>query len=94
MPLIYFVNHTLLSTLGGACTGKQADIYFLLDDSGSVGYSNFQLLKTFTQNVTKALDVGTDNIRVGVIKFGTTANIEIQLDNCTSGDDLRTAIGR
>lgn len=76
------------------CVGGQADIVFLWDSSASLGRENFENMKEFTNNITLALDVSEDAIRIGVIKYNWDANHEILLGEYTEGATLREAIGK
>ena len=46
-----------------SCAG-QADIVFLLDESGSVGAANFQKMLSFVQNVAKSFTIGPNDVQV------------------------------
>lgn len=53
---------------------------FVLDSSGSVGPLNFNIMKEFVSNVTQSLDVGKDNIHIGVIVYSGDAYTEFGLN--------------
>ena len=47
-----------------------SDIIFVLDNSGSIGTSNFDSVKQFVRDVVNGFEVGPDKTRFGVVKFG------------------------
>ena len=63
------------------CPARGLDLAFVLDSSGSVGFSNFQITKQFVENVTNTFAVGAQETRVGAIAFSGFANISFQLNN-------------
>jgi len=67
------------------------DLIFVLDESGSVGESNFRNIKTFTANLVSNLEIGPEETQVGVITFNSRATVRFQLNTYqTSGSILRT----
>ena len=56
------------------------DVVFVLDSSGSIGSSNFQLVRDYTYNFTRYLLNGNDDNRVGVVLFGNSAQVKVGLD--------------
>ena len=72
---------------------KEADIAILLDSSASIqsGFqNNWPVLLDFIKTFVSSLDL--NRIRVSVVRFGNSANIEFTLDRFSRLDDLRTAI--
>ena len=63
------------------CPARGLDLAFVLDSSGSVGISNFQITKQFAENVTNTFAVGAQETRVGAITFSAFASISFQLNN-------------
>ena len=56
------------------------DVVFVLDSSGSIGPTNYQLVRDYTYNFTQYLLSGDNDNRVGIILFGNSADIEVNLD--------------
>ena len=56
------------------------DVVFVLDSSGSIGPTNYQLVRDYTYNFTQYLLSGDNDNRVGIILFGSSADIEVNLD--------------
>jgi len=67
-----------------ACTASQADIVFVVDSSGSIGYNNFEKVKVFLQGLVNSLDIGQDLTRVGLLLFNDKQTWEFRLDQYDS----------
>uniref|UniRef100_A0A7N4NY77 Collagen alpha-3(VI) chain n=1 Tax=Sarcophilus harrisii TaxID=9305 RepID=A0A7N4NY77_SARHA len=67
---------------------NKRDIIFLLDGSFNVGNTNFPYVRDFVMNLVNSLDVGYDNIRVGLVQFSDTPETEFSLDTYQSKADL------
>ena len=65
---------------------------FVIDTSGSIGSSRFQLIREFTANITADLMRSSPRIAVGVILFNSTAHIEFNLQAHTNSSALLSAI--
>ena len=70
----------------GGCN-IQADIVFLLDSSGSLKQDGWNKVLSFTRDMIHSLPIGP--VRVGVISFSFTADVEFKLDTFTD----KTAMG-
>ncbi|CAM4516574.1 unnamed protein product, partial [Lepidochelys olivacea] len=57
-----------------------ADIVFLVDESSRIGLRNFQLTRTFLLKIVNALDIGPNNIRVGLVLYNDEPRLEFTLD--------------
>lgn len=73
---------------------KQADVVFLLDDSGSIGVARFPEVKKFSKIISQHLTVSAQYHRVAVLTFssGTVNHIDyIQASDgnmCTLGKEI------
>uniref|UniRef100_F6R6T3 Collagen alpha-3(VI) chain n=1 Tax=Ornithorhynchus anatinus TaxID=9258 RepID=F6R6T3_ORNAN len=67
---------------------NKRDIIFLLDGSLNVGNANFHYVRDFVMNLVNSLDVGRDNIRVGLVQFSDTPETEFYLNTYQSKSDL------
>jgi len=56
------------------------DVVFVLDSSGSIGEDNYQLVRDYTYNFTENLIANTTRNRVGIILYGDSARVELDLD--------------
>jgi uncharacterized protein YegL len=73
-----------------------ADIVFVLDGSGSIGASNFQLILGFVKSAIDAFDVGpgAQQTRVAIIQFATDVFHECNLTAFTNKTELKEFVGR
>ncbi|XP_077011655.1 collagen alpha-3(VI) chain [Tamandua tetradactyla] len=79
-----------LRTLSGTTEVRvnKRDIIFLLDGSANVGKTNFPYVRDFVMNLVNNLDVGNDNIRVGLVQFSDTPVTEFSLNTYQTKSDL------
>ena len=49
--------------------GCSKDVIFVLDDSGSIGLTNFKHAIDFVRAIVSALDIGPHNSQVGLLVF-------------------------
>ena len=68
------------------------DVVIVIDTSGSIGSTHFQLIREFTANITTELINSSPNSTVGVILFASNAHIEFSLNAYTSLNSLLSAI--
>ena len=68
------------------------DVVIVIDTSGSIGSTHFQLIREFTANITTELINSSPNSTVGVILFASNAHIEFNLQAYTSLNSLLSAI--
>ena len=68
------------------------DLIFVLDASGSVGASNFQLMRNFTANVVRNLNIGPDATRVGLVLYSSSASVQFSLNTHMTNTSLLQAI--
>ncbi|XP_045649988.1 collagen alpha-3(VI) chain isoform X1 [Ursus americanus] len=73
---------------------NKRDIIFLLDGSSNVGKTNFPYVRDFVTNVVNSLDVGSDNIRVGLVQFSDTPVTEFSLDTYQTKAELLAHLRR
>ncbi|XP_069814429.1 collagen alpha-4(VI) chain-like [Dendropsophus ebraccatus] len=57
-----------------------ADIVFLIDESSSIGDVNFQLTRVFLHKVINALEIGINNVRVGLVLYSDEPTLEFKLN--------------
>ena len=65
---------------------------FVLDVSGSIGASQFQLIREFTANLSKLLDIGPQRSLVGTILFSTTARVHFPITKYINTSTLLPAL--
>ena len=69
-----------------------SDHWMLLDTSGSIGNSRFQLFRDFASSIARALDISLQQSLVGVILFSDEARIQFSLTEFTDESSLLSAI--
>lgn len=74
------------------CYLIQVDLIFLLDSSSSMGYRDFQNMKSFVKYVVSQLDISNGSARVGIITFNSRAEEEFSLISFSTNDDVLRAI--
>ncbi|XP_076097610.1 collagen alpha-5(VI) chain-like isoform X1 [Mytilus galloprovincialis] len=79
-------------TVDPECGSQPADIYFLLDSSGSVTPTNFKKQLQFVKDFASQYVIGPANIQIGVATFSTSVHERIRLDQYKSTSQLVAAI--
>ncbi|XP_077073745.1 collagen alpha-6(VI) chain [Siphateles boraxobius] len=73
----------------GDCRSAQvADIVFIVDESGSITSSNFELMKHFLHRTISGLEVKPDSVRVGLILYNDRPSAGFYLDTFVKKDDI------
>ncbi|XP_037700994.1 collagen alpha-5(VI) chain [Choloepus didactylus] len=76
------------------CEDMKADIMFLVDSSGSIGFENFGKMKVFMKNLLAKIQIGPDKNHIGVIQFSGYNKEEFQLDKYFTLKEISEAIDR
>ncbi|KAK7489962.1 hypothetical protein BaRGS_00018827, partial [Batillaria attramentaria] len=71
---------------------SEIDLVFVLDESGSVGDENFEMVKTFVQDVISSLDIETNMIRVGVVTYSSSAAVDFFLNTHSTESAVNLAV--
>ncbi|XP_074168927.1 collagen alpha-4(VI) chain [Rhinolophus sinicus] len=71
---------------------EKADIYFLIDGSGSITHDDFLEMKMFMNEVIKLFHVGPDRVQFGVIQYSDRINSQFVLSQYPSVTRLKEAI--
>ncbi|CAI9741734.1 Hypothetical predicted protein [Octopus vulgaris] len=74
------------------CAGNQMDLVFVIDASGSVGTTNFDLTKVFLDNVVSNLDISGTETRVAVVRFSNDPHVMFGLDTHSTKTAVKSAI--
>ena len=69
-----------------------ADIVFVVDESGSIGSRNFDLMKSFLSQLVTRLDIDSGSTRVGLVTYSTNVGTTINLNAHTSVASVQAAI--
>ena len=75
------------------CSSPNADVVFVLDGSGSITSRNFRTVKSFVQNVVEAFDVSNKTVRIGLIEFSRSAEVQFDLQQYSNKEDVKRAVG-
>uniref|UniRef100_A0A3Q0T1W5 VWFA domain-containing protein n=1 Tax=Amphilophus citrinellus TaxID=61819 RepID=A0A3Q0T1W5_AMPCI len=67
---------------------KVADIVFIVDESGSIGTRNFQLVRSFLHSIVSGLEIGQNRVRVGIVMYNDRPTARIYLNTFNDGDEL------
>ena len=68
--LIFFIFfYSTSETISQTCTINQLDLVLALDSSSIVGASNFELIKNSIIHMIYTLNIGSSNVRVGIVGF-------------------------
>ncbi|XP_025769421.1 collagen alpha-5(VI) chain [Puma concolor] len=76
------------------CEDMKADIMFLVDSSGSIGYENFGKMKTFMKNLLAKIKIGPDKTQIGVVQFSNYNQEEFQLNKYFTQKEIADAVDR
>ena len=74
------------------CSIAGIDLMFVLDSSGSVGTSNFQVIRNFVNTFVNTLEIGPTRSQVGVIVFSSSANVQFRLNTYSNRNSLTAAV--
>ncbi|KAF7459769.1 hypothetical protein GHT09_020250 [Marmota monax] len=76
----------------GCVNIEKADIYFLMDGSGSISPEDFLEMKVFMNEVIKMFQIGPDRVRFGVIQYSDKMKSKFILSQYTNVAELKAAI--
>ena len=87
--------HFIYLYTANRCSSTSAlDVVFVIDTSGSIGFSNFQMIRNFVANITTELIQNSPQSAVGVILYNDRAWIQFNLQAYTNLSTLLSAIYR
>lgn len=67
---------------------KLADIVFIIDESGSIGVPNFQLVRSFLYSLINSLEISSNRVRVGIVTYNTKPTAQVYLNTFKNKGDL------
>ncbi|XP_070768321.1 collagen alpha-6(VI) chain-like [Enoplosus armatus] len=77
------------TTLTGDCKAANvADIVFIVDESGSIGTPNFQLVRTFLHSIVSGLEVSPSRVRVGIVMYNDRPTAQVYLNTFNDKNEL------
>uniref|UniRef100_A0A8C8DH94 VWFA domain-containing protein n=1 Tax=Oryzias sinensis TaxID=183150 RepID=A0A8C8DH94_9TELE len=65
-----------------------SNIVFIIDQSGSIGTANFQLVRMFVHSIVSGLDVGQNRVRVGVVLYNDKPEALVYLNTFRNKQNL------
>ena len=75
------------------CNGTEpADILFILDASGSVGRTNFNLMLNFVKKLVDGFPVSAKETQIGVITFDSKVYLQFHLNKFHDKTAIKTAV--
>ncbi|XP_040900558.1 collagen alpha-6(VI) chain-like isoform X2 [Toxotes jaculatrix] len=76
-----------------ACTQKEeADVFFLMDDSGSINNTDFTDMKDFITEFLHNFHIGPNHVRMGLVKYSKSASLEFDLTTYSDAKALEEAV--
>ncbi|XP_048190425.1 collagen alpha-6(VI) chain [Perognathus longimembris pacificus] len=80
-------------SLKSACVDtEEADIYLLIDGSGSTQATDFHEMKAFLSEVVGMFNIAPHKVRVGAVQYADSWDLEFEIDKYSSKHDLGRAI--
>ncbi|XP_061852896.1 collagen alpha-6(VI) chain [Colius striatus] len=76
----------------GCLDTEAADIYFLIDGSSSVSYSDFDDMKNFLNKMVGMFNIGVNKVRFGLVQYSHFNELEFKLSKYNSASNLIKAI--
>uniref|UniRef100_A0A8C0Y9K5 Si:ch211-62a1.3 n=1 Tax=Cyprinus carpio carpio TaxID=630221 RepID=A0A8C0Y9K5_CYPCA len=70
----------------------KADIYFLLDESESISYKEFDDMKNFIEKLLEVFEVGNNHVRFGLVKFASFATTVFRLHDYNTKANIVKAV--
>ncbi|XP_067241669.1 collagen alpha-6(VI) chain-like isoform X3 [Chanodichthys erythropterus] len=83
---------SLNAVLEGCKQTVKADIYFLVDESGSIDYADFEDMKKFIIEWLDVFEIGNDHVRIGVVKFASRATTVFRLHDYSTKAGVEKAV--
>lgn len=91
--LVEAFSPVLAADLREECTEtEEADIYFLVDGSGSIKPQDFLDMKNFMNGVIDMFTIGADRVRVGVVQYADIQKTELTIDQYVTKPHIKAAI--
>ena len=63
-----------------------------MDASGSVGSSNFQIMKTFVRDIANSFEIGPNDVQIGVMSYGSSNSFHFYLNTYSTKSSVLSAI--
>ncbi|XP_062424460.1 collagen alpha-6(VI) chain-like [Rhea pennata] len=89
---LYVQSEKKMTLKTGCKETEEADIYFLIDGSWSLDYSDFLDMKNFLKEVIRHFSVGLNRVRFGLVQFSHIKELEFEINKYKTTSDLMKAI--
>ncbi|CAK6982639.1 collagen alpha-6(VI) chain [Scomber scombrus] len=84
-----FEKVEIVTDVTGDCNAARlADIVFIIDESGSIGTPNFQLVRHFLHSIVSGLSVSLSTVRVGIVSYNDVATAQVYLNTFEDKQEL------
>ena len=70
----------------------EADIFFLIDQSGSISHDDFKDMKKFIIEFLHTFHIGLGHVRFGLVKYGDSPTLEFDMTMSTDGKTLEKMV--
>ena len=60
---------------------RDIDLFIVLDSSGSITKEKYEIAKEFIVDLVSGFTVGKNNVRVGLVIYGSTVHLQFDLDD-------------
>uniref|UniRef100_A0A3B5AQI3 Collagen alpha-6(VI) chain-like n=1 Tax=Stegastes partitus TaxID=144197 RepID=A0A3B5AQI3_9TELE len=88
-PGVVSFTPTQVDPVAEDCKGANvADIVFIVDESGSITETNFQLVRIFLHSIISGLDVSLARVRVGIVTYNTMQTAHVYLNTFDSKAEI------
>ena len=81
---------SFFSELG--CNVNALELFFVTDESTSVGSANYQIMKQFIRNITSAYEIGPDDVQVGLLSYSSSHTFQFFLNTYSTRSSVLSAI--
>ena len=85
---------TVSPSVSTVCKDVPSDIFFLTDSSEIISDEDFKKMKNFMKSVISKSLIGPDGVHVGVMQFSTNHNLEFDLNEHHSKEEIMIAIDK
>ncbi|XP_070690878.1 collagen alpha-6(VI) chain-like [Pempheris klunzingeri] len=76
-----------------ACKQKdEADIFFLMDDSGSITNQDFSDMKKFIIEFLQTFRIGQQHVRIGLVKYAEWSTLQFDLNTYSDAKQMERAV--
>ncbi|XP_069780835.1 collagen alpha-6(VI) chain-like [Narcine bancroftii] len=69
-------------------TASMADIVFLVEESSRIKVTKFELIRDFLEHFISVLDIGSEKVRVGLLRYGTVLTPEFYFTSYQKMEDV------